>query len=428
MTSRKQYDSSIKIAFSLGLEKELLPQSFINTIPASTISGWRNEFEVNDLIGIEYSKHINQKLKYIYRCQKKSYHQKKLFSIGISIKNFFIESMSKNKYHKLLRTHKNKLVEVIDSVKNNSSLNIKLICKLFQIKRDTYYKWKQEINYKCSKSPINICLKSNVKQATFEEIKQMKNLLLNQSFAHWSIASIQAYALRKGICSLGVSTWYRYNKLLNIRPKINYKQRKPKYLPLKANKVNEIWHADITIFKTKDNVKHYIYSVIDNFSRKTLAWCVANMVCSKIRVKTLKNAIKVAFGENFNQTIRLITDGGPENDNFTMRSFINNAQAQIKHQIALRDIVFSNSMVEASYRVLKYSFLYTKDIANGVELKKELEFYFNDVDNRPHYAHKLYTPNEVFYGTQPYINAKELLKKATIERIKTNKQRFCISC
>ena len=186
--------------------------------------------------------------------------------------------------------------------------------------------------------------------------------------------------------------------------------------------------SDITVYTTKDKVKHYIYKIIDNFSRKVIGWCIADKVSAKIRVKTIKEAVKKVFGEDALNDLRLITDGGPENDNGIMKAFIKNANVNIEHQIALRDIVFSNSMIEATYRVLKYSYLYDMEIANGKELNSALKFYFDDYDNRPHYIHKYYSPNEVFYNNTPPINTKELYKQAAENRINTNKQRTCNNC
>ena len=40
-------------------------------------------------------------------------------------------------------------------------------------------------------------------------------------------------------------------------------------------------------------------------------------------------------------------------------------QSMIKHDIALKDIVQSNSMMEAFYSVVKYRYLYLQKIQNG---------------------------------------------------------------
>jgi len=66
---------------------------------------------------------------------------------------------------------------------------------------------------------------------------------------------------------------------------------------LKATFPNQYWHADITIFKTLDNVKQYIYLVVDNYSRKILSWDMADRVSGEIRVQTLREAWDTAKPE-----------------------------------------------------------------------------------------------------------------------------------
>lgn len=52
---------------------------------------------------------------------------------------------------------------------------------------------------------------------------------------------------------------------------------------------------DISQYKTLDNVIFYIYTVVDNFSRKIIAWDISTKKCSKIRTDTVKRAIKNEF-------------------------------------------------------------------------------------------------------------------------------------
>ena len=58
---------------------------------------------------------------------------------------------------------------------------------------------------------------------------------------------------------------------------------------------NEIWHMDVTEFVTKDNIKHYIHTVLDNFSRKVIAYTVSRDKTAKTRLISLKEAIKSQF-------------------------------------------------------------------------------------------------------------------------------------
>ena len=104
-------------------------------------------------------------------------------------------------------------------------------------------------------------------------------------------------------------------------------------------------------------------------------------------------------------------------------------QSMIKHDIALKDIVQSNSMMEAFYSVVKYRYLYLQKIQNGDELLKAFralikEYHFE----KPHYALGIYTPFEILSGKKPNERFTELYKRAAIERRKMNKQGCKVAC
>ncbi|MFC1610473.1 transposase family protein [Myxococcota bacterium] len=40
----------------------------------------------------------------------------------------------------------------------------------------------------------------------------------------------------------------------------------------RAKKPNGLWHVDVTVIKLLDGTKTYLHAIIDNFSRRILAW------------------------------------------------------------------------------------------------------------------------------------------------------------
>ncbi|MDH5399301.1 MAG: DDE-type integrase/transposase/recombinase, partial [Cyclobacteriaceae bacterium] len=251
----------------------------------------------------------------------------------------------------------------------------------------------------------------------------IKRLLTAPEFKHWPIVSLCYYAIRKGLLSASPATWYKYNKLLGIR-KHAFKRRNPYRKGLKATYPNQYWHADITIFKTLDNVKHYIYLVVDNFSRKILSWEMAGRVCGETRMQTLKEAWIMTKPE---KQVELIVDGGPENNNHTIDRFISSTEVDMKKSVALKDIVFSNSMVEAANKLLKYRYLFSGNIEDGDQLKTVLEksiYDFNEV--RPHGKLGGLTPSEAYQGQNVPISFDP---EALRTRIKENRGNTgCTKC
>jgi hypothetical protein len=79
----------------------------------------------------------------------------------------------------------------------------------------------------------------------------------------------------------------------------------------------------------------------------------------------LKNAINEQFLEkevlqNENLKQDLIVDGGSENNNITIHEFIKNCKVWIDKKIALKEVLFSNSLIEGNNRILKQTYLKDK--------------------------------------------------------------------
>ena len=73
----------------------------------------------------------------------------------------------------------------------------------------------------------------------------------------------------------------------------------------------KVLHQDITIFKTINGVKHYVYVIRDNFSRAILA-CKATTEYSASFAKQTLESVLQEF-DLTDKTRSLITDNGVEN-------------------------------------------------------------------------------------------------------------------
>lgn len=101
---------------------------------------------------------------------------------------------------------------------------------------------------------------------------------------------------------------------------------------------------------------------------------------------------------------------------------------KIQHIIAQRDVEFSNSMIEAANKNLKYRFLYHKHIVNYDELCKYVQQAVDDYNNRPHDVLNGLTPLEVLEGKavdKDSLHKEILLAKAN--RMRENKKEMCCS-
>jgi len=165
----------------------------------------------------------------------------------------------------------------------------------------------------------------------------------------------------------------------------------------------QIWHADVTLFRTLDGVVHYVYLIMDNFSRRILSWDISTRLSASILLSTIREAW--ASCRNIisgNTPVELYLDGGSENNNGLIDNFLSLDDVSIRKIIAQVDVHYSNSMIEAMNKLLKYRYLFIQNIPDDEALRKHLEYFIPVYNNiRPHILLKGKTPDEAFYG-RPY--------------------------
>src|ERR1700674_4560455 len=88
-------------------------------------------------------------------------------------------------------------------------------------------------------------------------------------------APLAVLAQRLGTVWASPSTWYRLVRQHGWRrPRLRVHPAKPK-IGLRTTRANEMWHIDTTVIRLLDGTRVYLHAVIDNFSRRILAWRVA---------------------------------------------------------------------------------------------------------------------------------------------------------
>lgn len=166
---------------------------------------------------------------------------------------------------------------------------------------------------------------------------------------------------------------------------------------------------------------------MDNFSRKILAWDVSEKLSGTIRLQSLKRAVNEQFFSNENpgnESLDLIVDGGSENNNITIHDFIKNCKVGIYKKIALKDVLFSNSLIEGNNRILKQTYLKNKDLTSA-ELSDYISESIKEYNSeKPHYSHKIHTPDEI-HDKPELKNTKLVFEKLNQQRIQDNQNYSC---
>jgi len=200
---------------------------------------------------------------------------------------------------------------------------------------------------------------------------------------------------------------------------------KPK-VGIRAMRANEIWHVDTTVIRLLDGSRAYLHAIIDNFSRRILAWSVADSFHPAITAHLLKSASE-STTEPEKPTV--LVDGGVENFNSAVDEVVESGL--LMRILAQTEITFSNSMIESWWRVLKHQWLYLNTLDTVSTVRKLVAFYVEQHNSHlPHSAFNGQTPDEMYLGTRDKI--PEQLHAATISareaRIQSNRSQKCRAC
>ena len=93
----------------------------------------------------------------------------------------------------------------------------------------------------------------------------------------------------------------------------------------------------------------------------------------------------------------LVVDGGGENFNCSMDELIE--QGLLRRVLAQTEVRFSNSMIEAFWRVMKHQWLFLNSLDSAAAVRRHVSFYVAAHNAEvPHSAFKGQTPDEIYFG------------------------------
>ncbi len=165
---------------------------------------------------------------------------------------------------------------------------------------------------------------------------------------------------------------------------------------------------------------------MDHYSKMILGYRIEN-TSSALAIKSM---IQNACEEYLPDQLQFLTDGGTENVNHTVSGFIEMSDIPIDHVIAQKDVIFSNSTIEALNKVIKHQFLFHK----GIDSREKLVTSLHEVvaaynTSRPQMNLGGNTPIETYQGKPIELSqyTTELnLQKAL--RVVENRKNACGLC
>ena len=196
---------------------------------------------------------------------------------------------------------------------------------------------------------------------------------------------------------------------------------------VRACQSDELWHIDTTVIQLIDGTKVYLHAITDNFSRRSLAWRVAERLEVASTVAILREAARRAVSADNIPT--LVADAGVENVNTDVDGLIE--CGLLSRVLALKDVMFSNSMIEAWWRTLKYQWLFLNVLDSAATVRRLVAFYVEAHNTEiPHSAFRGQTPDEIYYGRGQAIPEQLEVAKALARaaRLKANRELSCVIC
>jgi transposase InsO family protein len=255
-------------------------------------------------------------------------------------------------------------------------------------------------------------------------VSTIKEMVTGEEYRHMPVRTLALYAQRIGKVFASVTTWAKLARERGWRrPRRRLYPEKPK-VGVRATHPNEFWHLDVTIIKLLDGTKAYLHGVIDNFSRRILAWRLELRLSPTTTCEILTEA-----GKNLDTTPTVIADSGVENVNSEVDQLVEGGV--IARILALVDVTYSNSVIEAFWRSLRHQWLYLNSLDSMAALKRLVAFYVDQHNSvMPHSAFNGQTPDEVYFGRGMQVGDELAAERrdARRARMELNRKVSCRVC
>lgn len=322
---------------------------------------------------------------------------------NLFVKEFFSKITDKQAIYSKTK-NKEGLVKTI--LKFKRIVSTAEMCRTIGLKESIFYRYKIDV-FGCEKNSFKTCKILSPNQLTFREQQKIYDLATDPKLSYLSIKGLQYYAFRNGILACSYDSWRKYVR--EFRGARRKKHTKKYREGIRAQRPNQIWHIDITEFRLKDGKKAYLQVIVDNFSRKVLNWKFSQNKKAALSISTITAATKSKIPEV------LMADGGGENSAHQVRAMLHGKG--ITSLIAKKDTMFSNSMIEGYFNILKNHFLQKHKRYKLAKLYKAVERSVEDFNDSPLPVLSGARPNELFENRV----SRDVLKEQFKQKVRSTK-------
>ena len=303
---------------------------------------------------------------------------------------------------------------------------LRALLRFLQLSPSRFSAWRRR-QHACALDDQSSCPRTSPSRLTVSEIQTIKALVTSPDYRHVPTGTLAILAQRLGKIWASPSTWYRLVRQHGWRrPRLRVHPAKPK-IGLRTTRADEMWHIDTTVIRLLDGTRAYLHAVIDNFSRRILAWRVADTFAPVNSVTVRLDASRTAARSDTAPVV--LADAGVENVNAQVDELI--TTGVLRRVLAFTELKFSNSMIEAWWRSLKHQWLFLHSLDSVITVRRLVAFYV-DEHNRvlPHSAFHGQTPDEMYFGTGDAVPADLRSRAAAARRTRgeANRSASCATC
>jgi putative transposase len=317
-----------------------------------------------------------------------------------------------------------RILRAVDQAR--ACLPLRGVLRFLQMSPSRFQAWRRR-QAACALGDDSSCPRTSPHRLTRSEVQAIGDMVTSPEYRHVPTGTLAVLAQRLGTVCASPSTWYRLVRTYGWRrPRLRVHPTKPK-VGLRTTGPDELWHIDTTVIRLLDGTHAYLHAVIDNFSRRILAWRIAETFAPGNSVAVLRDATRGAT-RSVDMPV-VVADAGVENVNAQVDALI---EADVlRRLLAFTELKFSNSMIEAWWRSLKHQWLFLHSLDSVATIRRLVAFYVHEHNHvLPHSAFRGQTPDEMYFGTGAAVPA-ELAARATAarrSRMKVNRSASCTAC
>ncbi len=272
-------------------------------VPRSTARGWLSETRAEvvtlDVVERDVLALQNELLQMRRRVERLA-TLLRLFVVLLKVSGF---SLARNRISE--GTRKQALLQCIE--RSQLVLPLRVVLRVLKLSPSRYHAWKREAP--CGLDDRPSCPRGLPQQLTEAEVETIRQMVTSDGYRHVPTGTLALLAQRLGKVFASAATWYRLvRKHQWRRPRRRIHPSKPK-VGIRASAPNEIWHVDTTLLRLLDGSRAYLHAVIDNFSRRILAWKVSATFNPCVTAELLLDASRGLVEVK----PTLLADGGIEN-------------------------------------------------------------------------------------------------------------------